>query len=75
MNKITWLQADGWQAIYFNGAVLDQGHSVNFDSVMAELAKIFDFQFEDHWAQDWIDNNGGGWFPEDINVEPVTPDA
>jgi len=73
MDKITHIEADGWQALYLNGDCIDQGHSVNFSVVMEYLSAELGFQFEEGWAQDWADNNGG--FPENILIESVTYDG
>ncbi len=66
MKKLTVVRADCWEALYADGVLVDQNHSIDW----ADGLKYIGFDIEVVWAQGQADEEGG--FPG--LVERVRPD-
>ncbi len=64
--KLIIIRGDDWEGIYYNGKLLEQGHSIQFDKVLEKLGYIVKSNYienENDWEQ-------LGWaLPE--NIEDV----
>lgn len=59
-DKITILSTDDWQAIYFEGKLYQQGHSIDLQSLLIDLG----YKVESKWIADEDMNDSS--FPKDL---------
>ena len=59
---VMYVRGDDWEAVYIDGVLADQGHSIDWMSVIAELGCN---TYVQEVSYEWLVERGD--FPEDIN--------
>lgn len=59
---VMWIRGEDWQAVYIEGELIDQGHSIDWMQVISELGcNTYKAEADEDWLQD------RGDFPDDLN--------
>lgn len=68
--NICVLRADGWEAIYFNGKKVVEGHSTDWPSLLFQLHGHTIGHVEKFWIKDEDECAYWDAFPQDLNKLP-----
>lgn len=72
MKQVTLVRVDDWEALYVDGEVQLQNHSIDANQVLDILAEHMLINHESFWVDgDWVESQG--WMPE--NLEDIPDDA